>query len=178
MPYRFHLTPRRPSLFSQVGLHVSHPDVQRVLLVFLFVFSVMFWLSMYCSPTSAWPEVSLTLTGQELSGSGEESPAHTQRLSPLSAAVHESYHLETEGNTTCGEHAYFKIIIIQRCNFLNVESLNQMGPLVCLGFYFFSFFLSLSACTRPRWLNEMLIYSVSSFVCAMLLTHHDFPCAL
>lgn len=69
--------------------------------------------------------VSLTLTGrclvQELNGSGEESPAHAQRLPPLSAVAHESYHLEREGNTTCGEHAYFKIIIIQRCNFLNVE---------------------------------------------------------
>lgn len=58
---------------------------------------------------------------QELSGNGEESPAHAQRPSPLSAVARESYHLETEGNTTCGEHAYFKIIIIRRCNFLNVE---------------------------------------------------------
>lgn len=54
-------------------------------------------------------------------GGGEESPARAERLSPLSAVARESYHLETEGNTTCGEHAYFKIIIIQRCNFLNVE---------------------------------------------------------
>lgn len=50
-----------------------------------------------------------------------------------------------------------------------------MGSCVCLGFYSFSVFLPLSPCTGPRWLNGMLIYSVSGFVCAMLLTHHDFP---
>lgn len=53
-PYRFHLTPRRrPSLFSQVGLHVSHPERScRFFSFFLFVFSVMFWVPRYCTHKS------------------------------------------------------------------------------------------------------------------------------
>lgn len=85
-PYRFHLTPRRrPSLFSQVGLHVSHPERScRFFSFFLFVFSVMFWVPRYCTQISASPVVSLTLTGrsclQELGGTGVggRNPLHAQ----------------------------------------------------------------------------------------------------
>lgn len=54
----------------------------------------------------------------------EESPEGrlvAERVASLNALVCEGYHLESVGNTTCGEQAYFKIIIIQRYNFLNVE---------------------------------------------------------
>lgn len=55
----------------------------------------------------------------------EESPEGrrvAEQVASLNAlCVCESYHLESVGNTTSGEQAYFKIIIIQRYNFLNVE---------------------------------------------------------
>lgn len=54
----------------------------------------------------------------------EESPEGrrvAEWAASLNTLVCESYHFESVGNTTCGEQAYFKIIIIQRYNFLNVE---------------------------------------------------------
>lgn len=77
----------------------------------------------------------------------------TAAVSVKCSGACKSYHLEAEGNTTCGEQAYFKMIIIQHCNFLNVESLNQMGSCVCLGFYFFSSFFCLPPPGHGAWMG-------------------------
>lgn len=83
-------------------------------IVTLFVFFPS-WVPVCCSPIRGGPR------GVPHSDRGVPCTRRAQRRPALSAVARESYHLETEGNTTCGEHAYFKIIIIRRCNVLNVE---------------------------------------------------------